>query len=370
MRSSYRMGGTPAPGTGLPLECPAAHLMEEVRVASKPKLAIYWSASCGGCEIAVVNLNERILDVAQHFDLVFCPCLVDTKKHEIEALEDGAIDVTLFNGAIRTDENEEMAHVLRRTSKVLVAMGACASTGGIPAMANLHTREQILAAAYLDSPTTKNPDRVLPQVTTQVAEGELSLPALHGRVRALHQVVPVDYTLPGCPPETEQIWNVLSLLLSGAPLPAKGSVVGACDSSVCDQCSRQRTDKKIGGFRRIHEFVPDREICLLEQGLVCMGVATRGGCGGLCPEVNMPCIGCYGPPEGVYDQGAKLAATLGSILDIAPIRELRDEAEINQVVDRTVAGFADPAGTACKFSMAARTPRTAAAGKDARREAA
>ncbi len=336
-------------------------------MAAKPKLAIYWSASCGGCEIAVVNLHERILEVAENFDLVFCPCLMDTKKHDVEAFADGAIDVTLFNGAIRTDDNEEMAHLLRRKSKLLIAMGACAVSGGIPALANLHTREQIFAAAYLESPTTENPGRVLPQEETRVAEGTLELPRFHGRVRALGQVVPVDYALPGCPPETEQIWNVISLLLSGAPLPAKGSVVGACDKSVCEQCSRKRTDKKIGGFRRIYEFVPDRETCLLEQGLVCMGVATRGGCGGLCPAVNMPCIGCYGPPEGVYDQGAKLASTLGSIVDIAAIRELRDDDQIYAVVDRTMAGFADPAGTACKFSMAAREPRPRA---DAEREAA
>jgi F420-non-reducing hydrogenase small subunit len=267
-------------------------------VSPKPKLAVYWSASCGGCEIALVNLHERILDVAENFDLIFCPCLVDGKKHDVEALEDGAIDVTLFNGAIRTDENEEMAHLLRRKSRLLIAMGACAASGGIPALANLHAREQILRSVYLDNPTLDNPGRVIPAERTQVDEGTLELPGFHPVVRALGQVVPVDYVLPGCPPETDQIWNVISLLLSGGPLPARGSVVGASDKTVCEQCARKRTDKRIGGFRRVWEFVPDRETCLLEQGLVCMGVATRGGCGGLCPSVNMPCIGCYGPPEG------------------------------------------------------------------------
>ena len=133
-------------------------------------------------------------------------------------------------------------------------------------------------------------------------------------------------------------------------------MLGAGNSSVCDECARTRTEKKLTGFRRIWEFVPDPKVCLLEQGLPCMGVATRSGCGGQCPEVNMPCIGCYGPPEGVYDQGAKMASTIGSILDIAPIRESRNEPEIYAQVDQTLTTLPDIAGVACKFSLASRTP--------------
>jgi F420-non-reducing hydrogenase small subunit len=324
-------------------------------MTEKPKLALYWASSCGGCEIAVANLHEKILDVTAFFEFMFSPCLLDFKKKDIEALPDGAITATLFNGAIRTAENEEMAHLLRKKSQLLIAYGSCAMGGGIPALSNLHTREQHLNTVYLDSPTVDNPGRIIPQEKTKVAEGTLELPHFYERVKNLGEVVPVDYSIPGCPPETDQVWNVLQVFMQGLELPPRGSVLGAGNSSVCDECARKRTDKKVQQFRRIWEFIPDADQCLLEQGLLCMGVATRDGCGGKCPEANMPCIGCYGPPADVYDQGAKMASTLGSILDIEPIRGTRDEEAIYARVDEAMNRIPDLAGSACKFSMAPAT---------------
>ncbi len=325
-------------------------------MAEKPKLAAYWSASCGGCEIAIANLHEHILDVAAHFDFMFCPCLLDTKKKDIEALPDGAITATLFNGAIRTAENLEMARLLRAKSKLLIAMGACATSGGVPALSNLTTRKAILRSVYIDNPSVDNPDGKTPKEETQVPEGVLHLPRFFERVMSLAEAVPVDYFVPGCPPESTQLWNVIQVLIDGLyhgrALPPAGAIVGAGRSSVCDECARKRSDKQIRAFRRIWEFVPDPTQCLLEQGLVCMGVATRSGCGGLCPAVNMPCIGCYGPPGGVLDQGAKMAATLGSIMDIAPIREQRSPRAIETTVDAAIASVPDLAGTAGKFALA------------------
>jgi len=332
-------------------------------MSQKPKLALYWASSCGGCEIAVANLHEKILAVADFFDFMFSPCLLDTKCKDIEALPDGAIAATLFNGAIRTGENEKMAHLLRRKSGLLIAYGSCAIGGGIPALSNLHTRDEHLRTVYLDSPTLDNPRQVIPQTETRVPEGELELPRFYERVQNLSEVVPVDYFIPGCPPETDQVWNVLQVLMSGAALPPRGSVLGAGDSSVCDECARKRTDKTVREFHRIWEIIPDPEQCLLEQGLLCMGVATRSGCGGKCPSVNMPCIGCYGPPAGVYDQGAKLVSTLGSIMDIAPIRDLKDEQEIYKRVDQVLERIPDLAGVACKFSMASPTRTSTSSGE-------
>lgn len=323
-------------------------------MADKPRLALYWACSCGGCEIAVANLHHRLLAVMEHFEFVFCPCLLDTKRADVEAMPDGAIALTLFNGGIRTAENEEMAHLLRRKSRVLVALGACAISGGIPALANLGRREELFDVIYRSGPSIDNPAGVLPEPATPVPGGPPELPRFHESLRSLAQVVPVDYLIPGCPPESEQLWNVLQLVMGGGPLPPPGSVLGAGVSSVCDECRRERREKRIERFRRPWEFVPDPELCLLEQGLVCLGVVTRDGCGGLCPQVNMPCIGCYGPAEGVLDPGAKLAATLGSVLDIEPIRGLRDRDEIDRRIDEALAGIPDLAGIACKFTLAGR----------------
>jgi F420-non-reducing hydrogenase small subunit len=319
-------------------------------MTSKPKLSMYWASSCGGCEIALVNINEKILDVAAHLDFMFCPCLLDTKKKDIEALPDGDILVTFFNGALRTEENREMAHLMRRKSKVLISFGSCSYEGCIPALGNLSSNEQLFETVYSNSFSTVNPTNVRPLPETQVPEGTLSLPVLLDQVTTLGQEVAVDYIVPGCPPEPHQIWAVIETLLSGKPLPAQGSVLGAGRSTVCEECSRIRGNKKIKRFRRTHEFVPDREQCLLEQGLVCMGIATRDGCGGLCPKVNMPCSGCYGPTEGVHDQGAKMIAALGSIVDIDDIKNLPEE-DINKQIDAVVAGIPDLAGTLYRYSL-------------------
>ena len=126
---------------------------------SKPKFAMYWASSCGGCEIAVLNIGEKILDVDANFDVVFWPVAMDAKTKDVEAMPDKSILLTLFNGGIRTDENEHMAKLLRQKSQILVAFGSCANEGCIPGMANFSSVEDIFNAAY-DSPSTENPEPV------------------------------------------------------------------------------------------------------------------------------------------------------------------------------------------------------------------
>ena len=319
----------------------------------KPKLAIYWAASCGGCEIAVLNLHEKILDLDAAFDFMFCPCLLDTKKKDIEALPDGAIAVTLFNGALRSEENIEMAQLLRRKSKLLVAFGSCAKGGCIPALANFTTKDELLDSIYRDDLSVDNPAGIIPFGTTSFPEGDIHLPALLGRVQHLVQEVAVDYSIPGCPPESHQIWNVIETILTG-DLPPQGSTVGCGTLTVCDDCDRTKEEKRITAFRRNYEFYPDRKACLLEQGLLCMGIATRNGCGAPCTKANMPCSGCYGAPEGIADQGAKMVAALGSVMDIGDTAGL-SEGELAGRVDAFLAAIPDYAGLFYKYTLASST---------------
>jgi F420-non-reducing hydrogenase small subunit len=319
-------------------------------MSEKPKLAVYWAASCGGCEIAITNLHEKLLDVDAALDFMFCPCLMDTKKKDIEALPDQAIAVTFFNGALRTGENVEMAQLLRKKSKLLVAFGSCAKGGCIPALANFSSRDDLMRSIYLDSPSLDNPTSCIPSGTTSLPEGDIHLPAMLGRVRHLAQEVEVDYSIPGCPPESHQIWNVIELILAG-DLPAKGSTIGCGTLTVCDDCDRTKQDKRISAFRRSYEFYPEPEVCLLEQGLLCMGIATRSGCGAPCTKANMPCSGCYGAPEGIPDQGAKMVAALGSVMDIGDTSGLSEQ-EITQRVDRFLYSIPDYAGLFYKYTLA------------------
>ena len=320
-------------------------------MALKPKLSMYWSSSCGGCEIALVNLHEKILDVDQAFDFVFCPCLLDTKKDYIESLPDRGIAITFFNGAVRTSENEEMARLMRAKSETLVAFGACSGQGGIPALSNLHTRELHMRTNYIDSPSAQSPSDVRPSRRTVVPEGTLELPEFFETVRTLDQVVPVDYFIPGCPPEPHQIWSVIEAVIAGSALPPKGSTLGGGRSTVCEECHREKANKKVARFYRTYEVTPDPGRCLLEAGLVCMGIATRDGCGALCPQVNMPCTGCYGTPEGVMDQGSKMLAALGSILDLGEYKGMSEQ-ELADKADAIAATIPDLAGTVYKFSLA------------------
>ena len=309
--------------------------------ASKGKLALYWAASCGGCEIAVLALNEKILDVAAAFDIVFWPVAVDAKVRDVEKMPDCHIDVCLFNGSIRTSEQEYMAQLLRRKSKVLVAFGSCAQEGGIPGVANLNNRQEVFETAYRDTPSTENPDGLRPQHESEVPEGTLHLPVFYDTLKTLDQTVPVDYYLPGCPPEAERIWDAVTAILGGS-LPPPGAVIGA-DTTVCHECPRKRNEKKITKFVRTWEIIPDEETCLLEQGILCCGLATRAGCGALCPQVNAPCLGCYGPNEGVRDYGARLMTALASVIDSS------EPAEIDRII---AAGIPDVAGSFYRFSLA------------------
>jgi len=310
---------------------------------AKPKLALYWAASCGGCEIAVLDLQEKILDVAAAFDIVFWPVALDFKYDDVRHMQDGSIDLCLFNGALRNSENTEIAHLLRAKSKTLVAFGSCSMEGGIPGLGNLTTTRAILDFVYRGSASTvKTNGGVFPETHTMMPEGEIEIPQMNETVKALDQEVDVDYYIPGCPPQPHQIWNVIEYILSGKPLPPRGSVLGAGTKTCCDECPRDRKDKKLTRFYRPFEIEPKPEECLLDQGILCMGPATRDGCGALCPKANVPCRGCYGPPPNVTDQGAKMVSALSSVIDA------QDPHEIERILDQ----IPDPLGTFYRFSLA------------------
>jgi F420-non-reducing hydrogenase small subunit len=309
---------------------------------SKPKVAFYWCASCGGCEETVVDLAEDILGVVEKVDIVLWPVAMDFKYHDLEALADGEITATLLNGAIRSSEQEEMAVLLRRKSKYLIAYGACAHLGGIPGLANQFDREEILRFNYEDAPTVVNEARTRPQLEFTEDGRSPHLPELRNVVRTLDQVVDVDYYIPGCPPTPNLTKAAFAALLSGN-LPPKGSVL-APDTALCEECPRKATkpaDVAFTAFRRPHQQLLDPEKCFLTQGVVCMGPATRSGCGAQCTCGNMPCTGCFGPTSRVRDQGAKILSSL-----CANVAGKTGE-EINPVLE----GIPDPVGTFYRYGL-------------------
>jgi F420-non-reducing hydrogenase small subunit len=316
--------------------------MEEQK--PKIKMAVYWGAACGGCCVSVLDVHEAILDVVAAADLVFWPIAMDIKYQDVRDMPENHIDLTLFNGAVRNSENENMAKLLRKKSKILVAYGSCAQMGGIPGLANFTTKAALFDRVYEESESTPNPGNVRPQTHFQVEEGVLELPEFYNDVRPLGSVTDVDYFIPGCPPQSDRLVEVFTAIVTGAELPPLGSVIGAGTKAQCDECIRTKSEhKKIKQFYRPWEVVDDGVTCFMEQGLLCMGPTTRSGCDNRCIKGNAPCRGCYGPTPDVSDPGAKMMSAIASIIDE------NEPAMIEKVLESLV----DSAGYFYRYSLPA-----------------
>jgi F420-non-reducing hydrogenase small subunit len=314
--------------------------MEEQK--PKIKMAVYWGAACGGCCVSVLDVHETILDVVAAADLVFWPIAMDIKYQDVRDMPENHIDLTLFNGAVRNSENESMAKLLRKKSKILVAYGSCAQMGGIPGLANFTTKEDLFDRVYEESESTPNPGNARPQTHFQVEEGVLELPEFYNDVRPLASVTDVDYFIPGCPPQSDRLVEVFTAIVTGAELPPLGSVIGAGTKAQCDDCIRTKSEhKKIKQFYRPWEIDDDGVTCFMEQGLLCMGPSTRSGCDYRCIEGNAPCRGCYGPTPDVSDPGAKMMSAIASVID---------EKEPT-MIDKVLEDLVDPAGYFYRYSL-------------------
>jgi len=197
---------------------------------------------------------------------------------------------------------------------------------------------------YEGSPITADGNGTRPQEETEVSEGRLRLPHFDETVRTLDQVIDVDYYLPGCPPPANLIAQAVMALVQGK-LPEKGSVL-APDVALCAECPRADTkpqDLKVERFYRPYEIEADPDTCLLAQGLVCLGPATRSGCNAVCIAANMPCTGCMGPTSRVIDHGAKALSAIASLMQTQEREEIAALAE--QIVD--------PVGTFYRYSLPA-----------------
>ncbi|MCL2459288.1 MAG: NADP oxidoreductase [Desulfobulbus sp.] len=164
---------------------------------SKPRLATLWLDGCSGCHMSLLDMDERLLELAAQVVFVYSP-LVDA-KHFPER-----VDVVCIEGAVSTDEDEALLRLVRQRSKVLIAMGDCAVTGNVPAMRNPWGAETMLKAVYQESRA------LAPQIPVE------TLPRLHDQALPLHHFVPVDLFIPGCPPAADTLFAALGALLAGA----------------------------------------------------------------------------------------------------------------------------------------------------------
>jgi F420-non-reducing hydrogenase small subunit len=299
---------------------------------SKKKIAIYTGTGCRGCEHALLDLNYQVNPLTRAADLCFWPYVLGSRWEDLK--EGEQLDVAIYAGTLRTEADVEAARRLRKKSALLVAIGACAAFGGLPGLINLA------------APTAESNE-----------EAESSeLPQPLEAVEALGEVVPVDYVVPGCPPPQNFLWAMMQCLLgqqgllsrvafaahrlpeaiaqavTSGVLPPKGSIF-AGEKAVCASCSRVKEEKRFKKSKRPLKYAPESGQCLLEQGLTCMGIATREGCGGLCTAAGAPCRGCFGKAGDIFDPGAKLVSAISSTFDSDDPAELA--AIVKDMVDLT-----------------------------------
>ncbi len=257
------------------------------------RLAEEWFTICGGCEVTILDIGEPLLDVLQKVQIVHMPVIMDHKIYgqtgEKAEMEIPEAEVGIISGGIRNEEHKKLAQEMRKKVKTLIALGSCACYGGVPALANQYTTEEILEKVYRGSVSTDK-DGVPNQ----------DIPPMTDRVYAISEVVKVDLQLPGCPTTPEMVAGALISLLEGKPFTLN-------TKSVCDECPTKREKKAVSTLKRRFEapqFTPGAPLsemrCHMEQGFLCLGPATRGGCGGSegtprCIKAYQPCEGCFGP---------------------------------------------------------------------------
>jgi len=209
----------------------------------RPKLAVWKFASCDGCQLTVLDLEDELLEIAGALDIAYF-------KEAKSADERGPFDLSLVEGSITTGHDAERIREVRARSKVLVTIGACATAGGIQALRNFKDVRAFASVVYA------SPEYIQTLATST----------------AIADHVPVDFELQGCPPNKVQLLEVISAYLNGR----KPNVAS---HSVCVEC-------KLRG-----------NVCVMVTGTPCLGPITHAGCGALCPTYRRGCYGCFGPME-------------------------------------------------------------------------
>ncbi len=258
-----------------------------------------WLNICGGCEISILDIGEDLLGLLDSLQFLHMPVLMDHKyfgqtgdRTELEIPE---ADVGIISGGVRNEKEKHVAEQMRKKCKTLIALGSCACYGGIPALANMSTLQDLYDKVYRDSKTTESADTP-----------SENLPPLTDSVKAVDQIVKVDLYIPGCPTAPELIAEALTCLLEGKPFELP-------ERSVCDDCPVKREKKASGGTLKRQIEPMDVAVgqpwentrCYMEQGYLCLGPVTRAGCARSqeegtekvprCIKGHATCRGCFGP---------------------------------------------------------------------------
>ena len=263
----------------------------------KYKVVTTWLNSCSGCHISILDLDENLLQFLDAMEILHSPVLVDFK-------EIPKCDIAIIEGAVANEEHEATAKKMREQADIVISIGSCACYGGVPGLRNLYSTKETLETAYVSVESNSNPDGVIPHEI---------VPKLLNVVKPVHNVIKVDVMIPGCPPPAEMIGNAFMSLFMGE------TELKQDNKNLCSECELKRDelqqkDYDIKVLKSVMEVIPKPGKCLLEQEILCMGPATRAGCGSRCMKVMMPCRGCMGPNTKAMDQGIEMLNALGPLV--------------------------------------------------------
>lgn len=316
---------------------------------SKLKLAIGYGGICGGCDVALINaVSEKIADVLNVYEIIYWPIAVDGKNTDVESID--CIDVSMYMGMIRTDEHLRLAKVLREKSRVMVLYGTCAAYGGIPGLSVAFEPNQLMEIV---NSTVTTSDRL--KFSVESLDLPKLLPTSDIVSTYVMNMIRPNIVVPGCPPSDYLNSKLLNILFDYAEKKAvpKETTILADNESLCSNCPRK--PKELGkitmsSIRRLNEVVLEENKCFLEQGVLCMGPATRAGCEHPCMKNNLPCVGCMGPAPGSSDHGLKTLSTIASIAFVDAEKKLLEKGLASEL-DK----IADPLGAFYRYTLPSST---------------
>jgi F420-non-reducing hydrogenase small subunit len=240
---------------------------------AKARVSVEWLSGCSGCELGIVDLHEKLLEVLDEIELVRFPILMDTKEY-VKA------DVGIVTGSIRTDHDIHAAHAMREACTTIVAFGTCPVYGGPHSSGYAHEVDELLAGSFVDNPSTAT--SIVPDDVPRLLEGN----------RPLDSEILVDLYIPGCPPHAAYIFEgLLAILRDREPK------IGL--HNVCFGCTRRMVKTEVAELRRPHQGTFDPDVCFLSQGCLCFGSVTLERCMAPCMQVGVPCFSCAGPAEAI-----------------------------------------------------------------------
>jgi len=246
------------------------------------KVNIVSLTCCAGCVSSFLNAGDALLEILSgDFEIVYSPTFVDLK-------EISEVDLSIVEGGVRTLSDEDLIREVRAKSRILVALGICATHGGITSLGNILSVKKLLEKEYS-------------------LLGSSKLPGLEDLMYPICNFVDVDYYIPGCPPMPLLIIHSLKNIVSGkAPIRHQ--------SVVCTECHRKIIPAKLDRLYEIYEKEANPEICLVSQGFVCLGSLTREGCGAPCPRAGFTCFGCRGPADSLLYRSRDIYAFLVKVI--------------------------------------------------------